>query len=481
MNEFQDTELVRCLERLGEIKASPQAAQRAIHRVPRALAPSPEAHLPSGQVKRILRQVDAAAVLLLAVGGMFAWIAEPKFDRQSSERGDLDGVSHVWEMQREQEPPETKGKKELEALEAEYEKQIQAFENTYQLTKSEAEKDKLLQKYPAPEALYPRFMALAQKYPKDPVAAEALVWVVAHRSSREWTDEEESTHRRALSLLQSKYIDSDRVVNVLEFVPFDPVEMRGEKFLRAVLSKSPHRQVKAVACYELAKRRLRQVQEVTRWRNEYPERFKNTKDILRSSAFGYLWTTDVPKVEQEAEELLERLAKEYGDVPVSPEPSANSFANLAKRQLYASRNLAVGKNAPELAEIDLAGKATRLSDLRGKVVVLDVWATWCGPCRAMIPHQRALVKRCEDKPFALVSISVDEKKDTLAAFLKKEPMPWAHWHNGKEGGVIDVLAVESFPTIYVLDAKGVIRYKNIRGKALDRAVDTLLKEFGQLR
>jgi thiol-disulfide isomerase/thioredoxin len=158
---------------------------------------------------------------------------------------------------------------------------------------------------------------------------------------------------------------------------------------------------------------------------------------------------------------------------------ADKYAKLLKDK-YADvfPDLSVGKKAPEVVSQDLSGKKVKLSDYKGKVVVLDIWATWCGPCRAMIPHERELVKRLKDKPFALISISADEKKETLTKFLGETPMPWTHWWNGSDGGILADWEVQFFPTIYVLDAKGVIRYKGVRGKQMDEAVETLLKEMG---
>ena len=113
-------------------------------------------------------------------------------------------------------------------------------------------------------------------------------------------------------------------------------------------------------------------------------------------------------------------------------------------------------------------------------MLIDVWATWCGPCRAMIPHEREMVKKFEGKPFKLVSVSVDEKKETLAKFLEKEPMPWIHWWDeGEENPVMKTLKVKGFPTLYLIDAKGVIRRKwtgSPEPEVLDKAVEDLVKE-----
>jgi len=176
----------------------------------------------------------------------------------------------------------------------------------------------------------------------------------------------------------------------------------------------------------------------------------------------------------EAEGVLARVEKEFADV----EHNGKKLGPQATDKLYSVRHLSIGKVAPDVEGTDLDGKKVKLSSYKGKVVVIDIWATWCPPCRAMIPHERELVKKMEGKPFVLLSISADAKKETLTEFIKTEPMPWAHWWDGQSGPVTKAFRVRFFPTIYVLDTKGVIRFKGVRGEAMDKAVEELLKETG---
>lgn len=122
----------------------------------------------------------------------------------------------------------------------------------------------------------------------------------------------------------------------------------------------------------------------------------------------------------------------------------------------------------------------KLSDHRGKVVVLVFWAKWCGPCRQMIPHEKALVKRLAGKPFVLLGVNGDGDRDGLRKWLEKEPLPWRSWWDGDKGDgdgrVTRAWNVTAWPTVYILDGRGVIRYKDVLDKDLDNAVDALLKE-----
>jgi hypothetical protein len=98
----------------------------------------------------------------------------------------------------------------------------------------------------------------------------------------------------------------------------------------------------------------------------------------------------------------------------------------------------------------------------------------------MYPHERSLVKRLEGKPFALLGINSDPK-ERLRQAMKRENITWRSWWDGgnTRGPIAKAWNVKGWPTIYVLDHKGVIRYREVRGKSMDEAVDTLLKEVGK--
>jgi thiol-disulfide isomerase/thioredoxin len=145
----------------------------------------------------------------------------------------------------------------------------------------------------------------------------------------------------------------------------------------------------------------------------------------------------------------------------------------------ASLKIAVGNPAPDVEGIDLDGKKVKLAGMKGKVVLFDFWATWCGPCRAMIPHERELVEKMAKKPFVLLSVNVDDEKSTLKDFLSEEKMPWPHWWDGSAGPLAKMFKIRGFPTIYLIDAKGVIRKKWLGSpgnEVLDKAVEELVAE-----
>jgi Thioredoxin-like len=102
----------------------------------------------------------------------------------------------------------------------------------------------------------------------------------------------------------------------------------------------------------------------------------------------------------------------------------------------------------------------------------------------MYPHERSLVKRLEGKPFALIGVNSDRDKEQLKKRMADENITWRSFWNGPkgtDGPISRAWNVRAWPTIYVLDGRGVIRYKGVRGKLLDEAVDQLLAELEKAR
>ena len=97
----------------------------------------------------------------------------------------------------------------------------------------------------------------------------------------------------------------------------------------------------------------------------------------------------------------------------------------------------------------------------------------------MIPHEREMAKKFADKPFTILSVSADEEKTDLKAFLEKEKMPWSHWWDGAQGPVSKMFRVKAFPTLYLIDAQGIVKNKWIGvppTEALDKAVENLVAD-----
>ncbi len=111
---------------------------------------------------------------------------------------------------------------------------------------------------------------------------------------------------------------------------------------------------------------------------------------------------------------------------------------------------------PDMALTRLDGLEERLSDYRGRILLLDFWATWCGPCVAALPEIRELVARLPADRFALVAISVDEELGTVTRFIEDEPMPWTNWHAGEGSELARLLRIRSLPTYVLADENGKI-------------------------
>ncbi len=142
------------------------------------------------------------------------------------------------------------------------------------------------------------------------------------------------------------------------------------------------------------------------------------------------------------------------------------------------RQLAIGSKPIPFEVKTTDGDVLSLEKLKGKVVLLDFWATWCGPCRAEMPNVVRLYKKNQKKGFEIVGISLDRSRSALDQYVKANDMEWPQFFDGKywQNEIAMMYRVRSIPATFLIDKEGVIRYRTLRGRELETAVDKLLKE-----
>ena len=135
----------------------------------------------------------------------------------------------------------------------------------------------------------------------------------------------------------------------------------------------------------------------------------------------------------------------------------------------------IGKPALDFQVTDLKGEALSLEKYRGQVVLLDFWATWCGPCIAEIPKVKKTYEKYKDQKFQIIGISLDRSTEPLEAYIEKEELGWLQYWD-KSGKIGNLYKVRAIPSTFLIDGEGIIRKTNLRGHALEHAVAELVEE-----
>ena len=228
--------------------------------------------------------------------------------------------------------------------------------------------------------------------------------------------------------------------------------------MRAIMTENPSRDERGRACHDLAY--------LLRYRAEAADRVRQRNP---GKPLDERWQgADLDAIRAEAATLLERSLAEFADVPIGPWSPGKTIGDFAAGELNEIRHLQVGQVAPEIDGKDVDGRPLRLSEFRGKWVILIFSGEWCGPCRATAPLLRTLLQpEAQAKtPCVVLEVNTDETRDPIQKAIQAGDVAWPCWFDGTDGPITRNWAVTGFPTLYILDQQGVIRAKNFPGTAV---------------
>lgn len=228
-------------------------------------------------------------------------------------------------------------------------------------------------------------------------------------------------------------------------------------------------------------------------RANYEQAVMKADANFRTFATGYIDTVKNPIVAVFAasnldyqhdgaviDKLSDRLGREYGTLPFVSDYL--KVMNDQKTQLQQqSSNMPAFKEGSEVPDIslpDFNGNTIKLSSLRGKVVLLDFWASWCGPCRKENPNVVKAYEAFKDKGFTIYSVSLDTDKDKWVAGIKKDQLYWPNHVSelkGWQSSVCEMYGVRSIPQSFLLDKEGKVIATNLRGEQLFNTIQSVVQ------
>lgn len=190
-----------------------------------------------------------------------------------------------------------------------------------------------------------------------------------------------------------------------------------------------------------------------------------TRDFIRTHpgsgyAFSILQSNtlvidDMPFVEW----MLEVLKPEFGRY--------ERFKNI-EQKVDLTKRLSIGQQAIDFTQSDNKGKMFSLSNVKGKYVLIDFWASWCGPCRVEYPFLKRAYARFKDKNFEIIGVSIDDKKSLWLNAIQSNGFDWIQLSDlkGRENSVAKAYAISAIPQSFLIDPQGKIIARNLRGEDL---------------
>jgi len=260
-------------------------------------------------------------------------------------------------------------KEQFQAVLDAYQEAQRDFSQAYSKAKTDEERSKIVtEKYPKADEYARRFLAIADAAPDDPAAVDALIWSIQLGRGGDTS--------RAMRRLVEKHAADPRLFRIVSTIAYSN-SPSGEALLRAVIEKNRDRAARGNATMALAKFLKNRVDLIAALKGDDPnarriEQYLTSQEGYDQAALARLKATDSTALDKEIESLFERVVKEFGDVSVG----RATLGKQAASELNEIRNLGIGKPCPEIAGEDIDGKPFKLSDYKGKVVVIDFWGDW---------------------------------------------------------------------------------------------------------
>lgn len=204
------------------------------------------------------------------------------------------------------------------------------------------------------------------------------------------------------------------------------------------------------------------------------------QNVASPVVFSFLSYLDWPKEIVFIEEVTNEIKKAQPDYKYTK----LLVENLNKYKTYLEQKAAadqmnpgaIGKVAPDFALPDVNGKIIRLSSLRGKFVLVDMWASWCGPCRQETPNVVKAYQRFKGKKFEILGVSLDNNKDNWLKAIKSDKMTWPQVSDLQmwQSSIVSLYKIEGIPATYLLDPEGVVIARDLRGDELEKKLEEVL-------
>lgn len=170
-------------------------------------------------------------------------------------------------------------------------------------------------------------------------------------------------------------------------------------------------------------------------------------------------------------EELTAFLGQFGDASLTK----SYYLLKMQNDLQRYSRIEVGQQAPTFTAPKLDGQEASLAAFRGKYVLLDFWASWCGPCRKEMPHVKAAYEEFKDKNFTVFALSIDKDRSAWEKALKEDAMPFVHAIDRKdESNANNLYMVTAIPTNFLIDPSGKIIAKNLRGEKLREFLQSVL-------